>query len=288
MRMHLHRDTRILIVGLGLLGGSYAMALKKKGFRCIYGFARRRETVDYALEHGLIDEGSDGVDEDLIARAEIVVFALYPSVFLDWVRQYGHLLRPGTVVTDVTGVKSCIIGPITEHLPEGVEFVSVHPMAGREVGGIENADDRIFEGANYIVVPTEENTEDAIRLCEDLGRELGFARISRLSPAEHDDMIAFLSQLTHCVAVSLMCASDDERLVAYTGDSFRDLTRIARINDEMWSELFLLNKDALLRQMDAFLTQVNTMRDLLEKEDRDGLRAMMKTSTLRRARFDKK
>lgn len=286
--MQLHRDTRILIVGLGLLGGSYAMALKKKGFRCIYGFARRQETVDYAFEHGLIDEGSAQVEEDLIARAELIVFALYPTVLLDWVKQYGHLIRPGTVVTDVTGVKSCIIEPVTAALPEGVEFVSVHPMAGREVGGIENADDRIFNGANYIVVPAENNTEDAVRLCEDLGRELGFGRISRLSPAEHDDMIAFLSQLTHCVAVSLMCANGDERLVDYTGDSFRDLTRIARINDEMWSELFLLNKESLLRQMDRFLEQVNRMRDLLSQGDREGLRDMMRTSTERRAKFDKK
>ena len=286
--MHLHRDTRILIVGLGLLGGSYAMALKKKGFRCIYGFARRKETVDYAFEHGMIDEGSHEIDEELIARAEMIVFALYPTILLQWMKDYGHLIRPGTVVTDVTGVKSCIVKPVTDALPQGAEFVSVHPMAGKETGGIENADDRIFDGANYIVVPTEQNTEEAIRLCEDLGRELGFGRISRLSPAEHDDMIAFLSQLTHCVAVSLMCASDDDRLVAYTGDSFRDLTRIARINDEMWSELFLLNKEALLRQMDTFLGQVHKMRDLLEAEDRNGLREMMKISTARRAKFDKK
>ncbi len=286
--MHLHRDTRILIVGLGLLGGSYALALKKKGFRCIYGFARRQETVDYALEHGMVDEGSAEVDEELISRAEMVVFALYPTVLVKWVEQYGHLLRPGTVVTDVTGVKSCIIDPVVSHLPEGVEFVSVHPMAGKEVGGIENADETIFQGANYIVVPTPDNTEDAIRLCEDLGAELGFARISRLTPSEHDEMIAFLSQLTHCVAVSLMCANDDDRLVQYTGDSFRDLTRIARINDEMWSELFLLNKEALIQQMDSFTAQMERMRTYLATDDREGLREMMRLSTARRAEFDKK
>lgn len=286
--MQLHRDTRILIVGLGLLGGSYALALKKKGFRKVYGLARRQETVDYALEHGMIDAGSAEIDEELIADADLIVFALYPTVLLKWVEQHGSLIRPGTVVTDVTGVKSCIIQPVCAALPRGAEFVSVHPMAGKEVGGIENADEKIFDGANYIVVPTEDNTEDAIRLCEDLGRELGFARISRLSPKEHDDMIAFLSQLTHCVAVSLMCASDDDRLVDYTGDSFRDLTRIARINDEMWSELFLLNRNALLAQMDAFLAQVGTMRNYLAQGDREGLREMMRISTLRRAKFDKK
>lgn len=286
--MQLHRDTRILIVGLGLLGGSYGLALRKKGFRKVYGLARRQETVDYALEHGIIHAGSAEIDEELISRADLIIFALYPTVFMNWVEQNGGLIRPGTVVTDVTGVKSCLIDPVCAHLPEGVEFVSVHPMAGREVGGIEHADDRIFEGANYIVVPTEKNSEEGIRLCEDLGRELGFARISRLSPQEHDDMIAFLSQLTHCVAVSLMCASEDDRLADYTGDSFRDLTRIARINDDMWSELFLLNKEALLRQMDTFLEQVMRMRGYLAASDREGLRDMMRISTARRAKFDKK
>lgn len=286
--MQLHRDTEILIVGLGLLGGSYALALKKKGFRRIGGIAHRRETVDYALDHGMIDYGSDTVDPQLIARAELIVFALYPTVLVQWMKDYGHLISAGTVVTDVTGVKSCIIEPVRAALPEGAEFVAVHPMAGREVCGIENADETIFQGANYIVVPVEGNTEDALRLCEDLGRELGFGRISRLSPQAHDEMIAFLSQLTHCVAVSLMCANDDPRLVDYTGDSFRDLTRIARINDEMWSELFLLNRDALVRQMDSFLDQMQKMKQYLIENDRDGLREMMKTSTSRRAEFDKK
>ena len=286
--MQLHRDTEILIVGLGLLGGSYALALKKKGFRRIGGIAHRRETVDYALDHGMIDYGSDTVDPQLIARAELIVFALYPTVLVQWMKDYGHLISAGTVVTDVTGVKSCIIEPVRAALPEGAEFVAVHPMAGREVCGIENADETMFQGANYIVVPVEGNTEDALRLCEDLGRELGFGRISRLSPQSHDEMIAFLSQLTHCVAVSLMCANDDPRLVDYTGDSFRDLTRIARINDEMWSELFLLNRDALVRQMDSFLDQMRKMKQYLIENDRDGLREMMKTSTSRRAEFDKK
>lgn len=286
--MQLHRDTEILIVGLGLLGGSYALALKKKGFRRIGGIAHRRETVDYALDHGMIDYGSATVDPQLIARAELIVFALYPTVLVQWMKDYGHLISAGTVVTDVTGVKSCIIEPVRAALPEGAEFVAVHPMAGREVCGIENADETMFQGANYIVVPVEGNTEDALRLCEDLGRELGFGRISRLSPQSHDEMIAFLSQLTHCVAVSLMCANDDPRLVDYTGDSFRDLTRIARINDEMWSELFLLNRDALVRQMDSFLDQMRKMKQYLIENDRDGLREMMKTSTSRRAEFDKK
>lgn len=141
--------------------------------------------------------------------------------------------------------------------------------------------------ANYIVTPTEKNTEKAIGLCRDLGETLGFARISELSPERHDEIIAFLSQLTHCIAVSLMCSSDDHGLVNYTGDSFRDLTRIARINDEMWSELFLDNKPALLKEMKAFRDNFDKMYTAVEKDDREGLREMMRTSTERRSWFDR-
>ena len=136
-----------------------------------------------------------------------------------------------------------------------VEFIAAHPMAGREVYGVENSDDKIFEGANYIVVPTDKNSYSAIELCKSLGEELGFADVSVLPPERHDEMIGFLSQLTHCIAVSLMTCKESEHLVDYTGDSFRDLTRIAKINENMWTELFLMNKNQLLSQMDLFLKQ---------------------------------
>ena len=161
-------------------------------------------------------------------------------------------------------------------------------MAGREVSGVENSDDAIFRGANYVVTPSEKNTPEAVALCEELGRTLGFAKIATLSPAEHDEIIAFVSQLTHCIAISLMTCQKTEHLEDYTGDSFRDLTRIARLNDEMWSELFLLNKNALLHQMSLFEKELDRLRSMLESDDTEGLREMMKYSTSRRALFDKK
>ena len=198
------------------------------------------------------------------------------------------MLTPGTIVTDVTGVKGAVVSRVQKALPQGVEFISAHPMAGRECGGVENSDDAIFHGANYIVVPTEDNTEEAIHLCAKLGEELGFSRISFLSPEEHDEMVGFVSQLTHCIAVSLMTCNQTEHLEDYTGDSFRDLTRIARINDEMWSELFLLNREGLVSQIDTFTEELDTLRQHLENGDREALREMMRTSTKRRALFDKK
>ena len=138
-----------------------------------------------------------------------------------------------------------------------------------------------------IVTPTENNTEEAIEWCKGLGKILGFSRISVLSPKEHDEMIGFLSQLTHCIAVALMTCSDNEHLVDYTGDSFRDLTRIARINDKMWSELFMLNKEVLIKEMDTFISEFESLRDMLYKNDIEGLREKMRLSTKRRAYFDK-
>lgn len=285
--MKLDTSKRILIVGLGLLGGSYGIALKKKGYH-VSAITRGRSSIDYALEHGIIDEGTTDIDADLIDRSDIVVFALYPHVFIDWIKQNGHLLRDGAVITDVTGVKGSIVYEIQSLLKPTVEFISAHPMAGREVYGVENSTDAIFNGANYIVVPTEKNTPEAIQLCKDLGHTLGFANVTELTPEKHDSMIAFVSQLTHCIAVSLMCACDDPELVNFTGDSFRDLTRIANINDDMWSELFLENKAALLNEMDNYRASFEKLYDHIKEGDREGMREMMRVSSARRKKFDKK
>ena len=280
------KSTNILIVGLGLLGGCYAQALTEKGFT-VRAITLEQSSIDYAVEHGLIVGGTTEVDAALVADSNLIVFALYPHVFLEWVERYQHLFAPGTVLTDVTGVKGSVVERIQSILRPDVEFIAAHPMAGREVSGVENSDPKIFRGANYIVVPTEKNTEEAIVLCEQLGEALGFARISRLSPDEHDRMIAFLSQLTHCIAVTLMCCNDEPGLEKYTGDSFRDLTRIARINDAMWSELFMANRELLLEQMDIFTERFAQLREYLAEGKVEEMRAMMRYSTEQRARFDK-
>ena len=279
-------STRFLIVGLGLMGGSYARALKKEGFY-VEAIDKNIDAVEYALDKDIIDVGSTVVTEEAVRRADIIVFALYPHVFLDWLDKYGDFIRKDTIITDVTGVKTVIVDKVQEKLGNKAEFIAAHPMAGREVGGVHNSDEAMFRGANYIVVPTEKNTEHAIEVCCELGELLGFRRISVLSPEEHDKMIAFLSQLTHAIAVALMCTNGDSKLCDYTGDSFRDLTRIANINDVMWSELFLLNKDALLKQTDAFIEQITKMRNMIAEGDSDGIREMMRLSTERRKKFNR-
>ncbi len=278
---------KFLIVGLGLLGGCYARALKKNGYS-ISAITKEQEDIDFALSAGIIDKGSTEADATLIQEADIIVFALYPHTFTEWIKTHADKIKPGTILTDVTGVKSCIVHEIQSLLPAGVEFIAAHPMAGREVSGVQNSDERIFQNANYIVVPTDKNTFGAIEFCKELGKTLGFARVSVLSPEKHDEMIAFVSQLTHCIAVALMCANDNPGLVMYTGDSFRDLTRIARINDEMWSELFLSNRDALLTEMEKYKRTFDRLYDCIKNNDREEMRSMMRISTERRGEFDKK
>ena len=278
---------KILIVGLGLLGGSYAKVLKRFGFH-ISAITLERSSIDYALNEGIIDEGSTELDERMIGEADLVIFALYPHVFVEWIEKNQSLFKSGALITDVTGVKRSIVYRIQDMLRPDVEFVAAHPMAGREVSGVENSTDRIFVGANYIVTPTEKNTPEAVQTCIELGRLLGFSNVTTLSPEEHDEMIGFLSQLTHCIAITLMTCNDKENMEKFTGDSFRDLTRIARINDEMWSELFVANKDMLLDQMNMFMDKFNDLKNMLESEDIEGMRAMMRHSTERRALFDRK
>ena len=284
--MKIDKDTRFLIVGLGLLGGSYAKALKKQGFS-VEAVTRSQSTIDYALEQGIIDGGAAFPDPEIIGRADFVVLAMYPQTLLDWVKAHQRYFKPGALITDVTGVKTCVVEPVQQMLRPDVEFIAAHPMAGRETLGVRNADDSIFRGANYIVTPTEKNTPQAIEVCEELGRVLGFARVSRLTPEKHDEMIGFVSQLTHAIAVALMTCNDIEGLEKYTGDSFRDLTRIAKINDEMWSELFLANREALLEQMDQFAAQFALMRQQLAEGDREGMREVMRRSTVRRKALEK-
>lgn len=280
----MNKDTVFAVIGLGVLGGSYVQALSKKGYSCI-GIDINEETIQYALDQNWIDKG--GKDASLVKDADIVVSALYPHVFIDWLKQNQKYIKENAILTDVTGVKREVMKEISTFLRADIEFIACHPMAGRELKGIHYADASRFANANFIIVPSENNTLNAIQTMEELAQELGFSRISKLSAAEHDRMIGFLSQLTHVIAVSLMNVSDNTHLVDYTGDSFRDLTRIAKINEDMWPELFILNKDNLIREINEFSDELLRFRDLIEENDIEGMKQKMIQSTSRRKKFDK-
>ena len=286
MILNRNNETNILIVGLGLMGGSYARALKKCGYT-VNAITKDQSSIEYALDRGLIDNGAVCPDKELIKSAHMIVFALYPKVFVQWIKENQHLFSPGTIITDVTGVKGSGVYEIQDILRPDVEFIAAHPMAGREVYGVENSDEKIFEGANYIVTPTEKNTKEAIDIALELGKILGFKRTAVLTPREHDEIIAFVSQLAHCLAVTLMTCNDMEHLELYTGNSFRDLTRIAKINEDMWSELFMMNKSALIKEMESFEAQFDLLKNMIKADDVEGMKTMMRSSTARRTTFDK-
>jgi prephenate dehydrogenase len=160
-------------------------------------------------------------------------------------------------------------------------------MAGKEVSGVKFADDTIFHSANFIILPTEKNTKEAIDSLRQMAQILGFHNISELSVEDHDAMIGFVSHLTHAIAVSLMNTNDNTHLVEYTGDSFRDLTRIAKINENLWSEVFFLNKDNLIKEIDDFTAEVENLKSKLIHNDVEGLKELFIQSTARRKLFDK-
>ena len=284
--MKLDKATNILIIGLGVIGGGYAEALTKEGYNvsCI---TKEQKDIDYAISHSIIKYGTTKLEPELIKKSQLVIFAVYPKVFIKWIKENQNLFSSGTLLTDVTGVKTSVVDKVQSILRADLEYIPAHPMAGRESSGVEFADSSVFKGANYIVTPTEKNSQEAIDVCMELGRILGFSKISQLTPQEHDKMIAFLSQLTHCIAVSLMTCNNSPNLEKYTGDSFRDLTRIAKINDKMWSELFLMNKNELLAEMNGFISQFNHFKTLIENDEQEELRKIMQLATKRRMLFDK-
>lgn len=285
MKPLLKKDLRFLIVGLGLMGGSYAYALCKRGYH-VTAIDIQPEAILYAKSNGWIEDGST-MDVTLIQQADVILFGLYPKTMVDWIRTYQAHFQPNALISDVAGVKYHIVDTIQSFLRNDVEFIASHPMAGKEVSGITYANDEMFQQANFIITPTEKNSDFAISFMEQFAKELEFANISILSCKKHDEMIGFVSQLTHVIAISLMNASDDPDLVHYTGDSFRDLTRIARINENLWTELFFLNKENLLNEIDDFTKALFQLKQALIDEDEETLKQMMILSTQRRIRFDK-
>lgn len=274
------------IIGLGLMGASFAKRLSPQKDKTIYGIDQNKQTIQTALELNIIKEGSTDPGK-LIKKCNLIILALYPTMIKPWIVENQQYLESGTILMDISGVKTNIVEPVQAILREDLELISIHPMCGRESRGINFAQADIFDNANYIIVPTNKNTQTAIKAAKQLGKDLRVKNISILSCEEHDRMIGFLSQLTHVIAVSLMNTHDNSHLVEYTGDSFRDLTRIATINEDLWSELFLLNKDILLDEIDQFLDATKHFRDSLEKEDIDEMKRLFIQSTNRRKLFNK-
>ena len=232
------KNMKILVVGLGVIGGSYAMALKAAGYEEIYGRDIDPETLKKAKSLGIIKEGYMN-PKDILKEIDLVIISLYPRLVKNFILENKEYFKSGAIITDATGVKELFVKEILEILPKDVDFIFGHPMAGREKKGIDYASKEVFKGANYLITLTENNKKENIELLEKIIYELGFKNIKFVTPSYHDKMIGFTSQLPHAIAVALINSDEEGRETGkFIGDSYRDLTRIANINEDLWEELF--------------------------------------------------
>ena len=276
---------RILIVGLGVIGGGYAMALKKAGYTEVYGIDKNIDTLKKAEKLGIIKKGY--IDEGEITQdADIIVLAVYPNLVKDFIVRNISKFKDNAVITDVTGIKQLFIDDVISILPNNIDFVFAHPMAGREKKGIDYATNEVFKDANFIITVTEKNKDENIRLIEELAYKMGFKNIKRVSPKVHDEIIAFTSQLPHALAVALINSDIEGRDTGkFIGDSYRDLTRIANINESLWSQLFLGNKKNLLKAIYNFQEELYKIKKYIENENKEKLEELFIEASLRRERL---
>lgn len=275
---------RIAIIGLGLIGGS--MARRLRGFHgCrIAAYNRTRESLFLALADGVIDEACE-TPGDAMEDADLIIMCLYPQLNIDFVRDNLDRLKPGAVITDVSGVKGFIIREMQRILPDTVEFIGGHPMAGREVGGYKSSTDTLFDNAPYVITPTADSKPETIGLIREMARYIGCGIVTTTSPDEHDSIIAYTSQLMHVVAVALCDNPLLERAGAFAGGSLQDCTRIAVINETMWSELFVENKGCLAERITEFQETLEMIKRAVLSEDRDALEEIMKRGKERKLKW---
>lgn len=275
----------IVVVGLGVIGGSFAMALKEASYQQVYGIDTNKQTLEKAKQMGLIKDGSV-TGELFLKQADLIILSIYPKLVKSFIQSNRDNFKPGCVITDATGVKGMFINDILEILPNEVDFVFGHPMAGREKRGIDFASSRVFKGANYLITPTPRNQERNIELIENLAYEIGFKKVRRITPDFHDEMIGFTSQLPHAMAVALINSDIEGRDTgSFIGDSYRELTRIANINEDLWSELFFGNKKNLLESIDNFLVELNNIRNSIVNEEEEELKSLFIKSSKRREKL---
>lgn len=269
---------KIAIIGLGLIGGS--MARRLHGFRdCkIVAYNRSPESLILAKQDGAIDEGYSNPAEAMDG-ADLIIMCLYPKLNVDFIKDNLKSIKSGAVITDVTGIKGYMIRELKEILPPDVDFVGGHPMAGREVGGYKSSTDTLFDNASYIITPTPENKSENIALIREMAKYIGCRTVMTTTPDEHDAIIAYTSQLMHVVAVALCDNPMIERSASFSAGSLRDCTRVAVINAEMWSELFVENKKHLSDRIQEMIDSLNKMKTAVDMGDREKLEEIMTHAT---------
>lgn len=266
------------IVGMGLIGGTYAKSLRKYPYK-IYGIDINEETLKYALDNNIIDYGTSN-PRSVLKELDVVFLCLYPEDTIKFIRKNIIYFKRDAIIADAVGIKRKIANQLGMYKNDDVEFVFTHPIAGREKIGIKFSDEAIFHNANFVITPTDLNTDEGMNLIETLARQMGFKNVTRISPLEHDDIIAFTSQLTHAIAISLVNSDDSNYDTSlFIGDSYKDLTRIAMINEDLWSELFIQNKDFLTKRITSFEDKLSELKKAISSKDKEKIKAIMRESS---------
>lgn len=258
----------IAIVGLGIIGGSMAMAIKKYTDHYVIGINRTKTTLEQALELGAIDE--IGTDQSL-SRADLIILGLYPELAVEYIRKNGDKIKKGAIVTDTSGIKTAIC-PQMDALAElhGFSFIGSHPMAGKETNGFQSADPDLFKDASFIVIPGNVQYSKVETLCK-LANSIGFSSYRFTTPEEHDRMIAYTSQLPHVLACAYVLSPQCPNHQGFSAGSYRDVSRVAKINAELWSELFMENREPLTKEIDILIQNLTLIKDQINASDRDEL-----------------
>lgn len=274
----------IAIVGLGLIGGSMALALRRSGRYILYGLDTDPATLMSALKRSAVDKAGGA---ELLAHADLVVLALPPETALTFLRDNAAAIKPGAVVTDVCGVKQAIVEPASALCEAaGLTFIGGHPMAGKEKSGFENADAALFEGACYILTPTPSTPTAVVEGMKELAAQLGCARMTVTTPAQHDRMIAFTSQLPHVLAGAYVKSPCCPYHAGFSAGSYRDVSRVASVDEKLWTQLFLLNQADLCAEIDGLMERLQACRDAVAAGDRQALTALLREGRERKEEAD--
>ncbi|MCX7715773.1 MAG: prephenate dehydrogenase [Clostridia bacterium] len=274
----------ITIVGLGLIGGSIARRLR--GFYdCeICAVDIDKDSLALAKLDGVIDKGfTDG--KQAVENADLIVLCLYPQANIDFIKENVSYIKSGAVITDVSGVKRYVIDEMNKILPNTVDFIGGHPMAGREVGGYKSSTDTLFDKASYLITPTKNNKPQNIALIRSLAEYIGCSHVISTTPDEHDAVIAYTSQLMHAVAIALCNNPMIERSTFFSAGSLRDCTRVAVINENLWSELFLENSFHLKERIEEMQASLEDIKQALINNDRQALKNIMTHATSQKLKW---
>ncbi|MDR0987028.1 MAG: prephenate dehydrogenase [Ruminococcus sp.] len=265
---------KITIVGLGLIGGSLAKTLKKHTNHTVNGIDTNKETIELALSQGAIDTNIDDT-----SLADITFVCLYPEATVNYILE--HNFKHASIVSDVCGVKGYITERVDNELHlRGVNFVGTHPMAGREFSGYEYSLDTLFDTASFIITPTDLSSEKCVNLMEDLAYAMQFKKVVRATPAEHDEIIAYSSQLAHIVSSAYIKSPTHLRQLGFSAGSFLDLTRVAKLNEDMWTPLFLANKGALSNEISEIINHLVEYKNCLDSDNYNELHELLRTGRI--------